>query len=99
MTATAIILACFAVILVVGVQRRQAGRALTDITVLVVVFGLITIADVVISRFVDTGNTGWTLAAILAAGFALDAVYGLMAPQRQRQRDRRLREFMRRRRA
>ena len=99
MTATGIILACFAVILVVGVQRRQAGRALTDITVLVILFGVITVADLVLSRVFDTRDTGWTLAAILAAGFALDAVYGLMAPQRQRRRDRRLRELIQRRRA
>ena len=99
MTALAIILASFAVIVLVGVQRRQAGRALTDVTVLVGLFALITIVDLVLGRFIDTRDTGWTLAAILAAGFALDSVYGLMAPQRQRRRDRRLRELMQRRRA
>jgi hypothetical protein len=39
------------------------------------------------------------LAAVIAVGFALDALYGLMAPERQRRRDRRLGELMRRRRA
>jgi hypothetical protein len=61
--------------------------------------GLIGIADLVLRRFIDTGSVAWTLAAVLAVGFALDALYGLMAPERQRRRDRRLGELMRRRRA
>ena len=44
-------------------------------------------------------DVGWTLAALLAFGFALDALYGLMAPERQRRRDQRLGDLMRRRRA
>ena len=36
-------------------------------------------------------------AAAFATAFALDALYGLMAPERQRQRNRMLRDLMRRR--
>jgi hypothetical protein len=48
-----------------------------------------------LGRFVDTGGVASTLAAILAIGFAIDALYGLMAPERQRRRDRRLAKLMR----
>ena len=66
---------------------------------LVGLLGLIAIADMLLSRFFYTGDTAWTLAALLSAGFALDALYGLMAPERQRQRDRRVRQLLRRKRA
>jgi hypothetical protein len=82
-----------------GSARRRAGRALTDITVLVGTFGLIAIGNLILSRFIDTGNSAWTLAAILAGGFALESVYGYMAPERKRRRDRAVRAFIQRRRA
>ena len=99
MTAFWIIFFCFAIILIAGSARRSAGRALTDITVLVGTFGVIAVVNLVLSRFVDTGDSAWTLAAILAGGFALDSVYGYMAPERKRRRDRAVRAFMQRRRA
>jgi len=52
-----------------------------------------------VSRFIDTGHVGELVALIIAAAFALDSLYGLMAPERQRRRDRRLRDIMQRRRA
>ena len=99
MSALSIILVCVAFVLVSGTFRRRPGVAVADTALLVILMGLIGIADLVLRRFVDTGGVAWTLAALLAVGFALDALYGLMAPERQRRRDRRLGELMRRRRA
>ena len=99
MTALTIILVCVAFVLISGTFRRRPGVAVADTALLVILMGLIGIADLVLRRFVDTGGVAWTLAALLAVGFALDALYGLMAPERQRRRDRRLGELMRRRRA
>ena len=99
MSALSIILVCVAFVLVSGTFRRRPGVAVADTALLVTLMGLIGIADLVLRRFVDTGGVAWTLAAVLAVGFALDALYGLMAPERQRHRDRRLGELMRRRRA
>ncbi len=94
MTALSIILVCVAFILVTGTFRRRPGVAVADTALLVILMGMIGIADLVLGRFVDTGGVGWTLAALLAFGFAMDALYGLMAPERQRRRDQRLRAFM-----
>ena len=94
MTALTIILVCVAFMLVTGTFRRRPGIAVADTALLVILLGMIGIADLVLRRFVDTGGIGWTLAALLAFGFALDALYGLMAPERQRRRDQRLRAFM-----
>ena len=99
MTAFWIIAACLAFIVLAGSFRRRPGSALTDVTVLVMLFAIIAIADIVLSQFFDTGRASWTLAALLAFGFALDALYGLMAPDRQFRRNRKLRNRMRRRRA
>jgi hypothetical protein len=99
MTAFWFIVACVAFVIIAGSFRRRPGSALTDVTVLVMLFALIAIADMLLSNFFETGRTGWTIAAILAFGFALDALYGLMAPDRQLHRNRRLRNLMRRRRA
>ena len=99
MTGVTLVLACMAVVLVIGVVRRKPGRAVTDLAIMVFVFGLLTIIDLVFSRFVDTGDAAMSVAIAISAAFALDSVYGLMAPERQRQRDRRLRELMQRRRA
>ncbi len=98
MTALSIILVCVAFVLVSGTFRRRPGVAVADTALLVILMGLIGLADLVLRRFVDTGSVAWTLAALLAVGFALDALYGLMAPERQRRRDRRLGEYMRRKR-
>ena len=99
MTALSIILVCVAFVLVSGTFRRRPGVAVADTALLVILLGLIGLADLVLRRFVDTGGVTWTLAALLAVGFALDALYGLMAPERQRRRDQRLGELMRRKRA
>ena len=99
MTALSIILLCVAFMLITGTFRRRPGIAVADTALLVILLGAIGIGDLVVGRFVDTGGIGWTLAALLAFGFAIDALYGLMAPERQRRRDQRVSEFMRRRRA
>ena len=99
MSALSIILVCVAFVLVSGTFRRRPGVAVADTALLVILLGLIGIADLVLRRFVDTGGVAWTLAALLAVGFALDALYGLMAPERQRRRDQRLGALMKRRRA
>ena len=98
MTAFWVIIVCFVIIVVAGSARHTAGRALTDITLLVGMFALLAIGNLVLGRFVDTGDTAWSIAALLAGGYALDAIYGYMAPQRKRRRDRALRAFVQRRR-
>ncbi|HUE79902.1 MAG TPA: hypothetical protein VMN38_09760 [Sphingomicrobium sp.] len=99
MTALAIILVCVAFVLVTGTFRRRPGVAVADTALLVILMGMIGIVDLVLGRFVDTGGIAWTLAALLAFGFALDALYGLMAPERRRRRDKRLSALMQRKRA
>ena len=98
MTATyAIILACIAFMLVIGAVRGNPGRAVADTALLVILFGIITIVDIAFGQFMDTGDAAKSVAIAFAAGFALDALYGLMAPQRQRARDKKLRRLMKRR--
>jgi hypothetical protein len=92
-----IILGAMAFMLLAGGARGRGGVAFADVTVLVMILGLIALANLIISRFTYTGDTAWTVAALLAAGFAVDALYGLMAPERQRRRDQKLRQLMRRR--
>ena len=92
-----VILGCMAFIILAGSARGRGGVAFADVTTLVILLGLIALIDLVLSRFLDTGDTGWTLAALFASGFALDAFYGYMAPQRKLKRDRKLRQLMRRR--
>ena len=99
MTAFWIILACIGFVIAAGTSRRRPGLAIADVALLVFLLGMIGVAELVLSRFFDTGDFAWTVAGLLAFGFALDALYGLMAPERQRRRDRRLRAFMQRRRA
>ena len=99
MTALAIILVCVAFVLVTGTFRRRPGVAVADTALLVILLGMIGIVDLVLGRFVDTGDIAWTLAALLAFGFALDALYGLLAPERRRRRDQQLRALMQRKRA
>ena len=99
MTALSIILLCVAFMLITGTFRRRPGIAVADTALLVILLGAIGIVDLVVGRFVDTGDIGWTLAALLAFGFAIDALYGLMAPERQRRRDQRLSALLRGKRA
>ena len=96
-TTYAIILACIAFMLVIGAVRGNPGRAVADTALLVILFGMITIIDIVFSQFIDTGGTAMFVAAATATVFAVDALYGMMAPDRQRQRNRMLRDLMRRR--
>ena len=98
MTALSIILVCVAFVLISGSFRRRPGVAVADTALLVILLAIIGIADLVLSRFIDTNGIGWTIGALLAFGFAVDALYGLMAPDRQRRRDQRLSEMMRRKR-
>ena len=98
MTALTIILICVAFVLIAGTFRRRPGVAVADTALLVILLGLIGIGDLVLRQFIDTGDSAWTIAAVLAAIFAVDSLYGLMAPERQRRRDQRLDALMRRRR-
>ena len=91
------IVACMAFVILSGVVRRRPGDGLASTIVMIGLFATLAIADLVARQFVYTGDIGITVGAVLAGGFALDAVYGLMAPQRQRQRDRKLRALLRRR--
>ncbi|MES2326949.1 MAG: hypothetical protein V4499_06410 [Pseudomonadota bacterium] len=97
MTALALILGCMVFMVVIGMVRGNPGRAVADTALLVILFGLIAIVDIVLSQFVDTGNASSIVAVFCAAALALDALYGLMAPQRQKQRDKMLRRLMKRR--
>ena len=93
----AIIIACAAFMLIVASVRGNPGRAIADIALLVILAGIITLVDMIISRFMDTGDAGEWIAIAFACGFALDALYGLMAPERQKRRDKKLRRLMKRR--
>ena len=78
----------------VGIIRGKPGRAVADTALLVVLIGMIAIVDLVLSQFVETGNAASLIAVACAAALALDALYGLMAPERQKQRDKLLRRLM-----
>jgi len=97
MTATILILACIAFMFAIYMVRGNPGRAVADTALLVMLFGIIAIVDLVLGEFVDTGNAGSIVAVAAAALLALDALYGLMAPERQKQRDKMLRRLMKRR--
>ena len=97
MTAFAIVIGCIAFMLAVASVRGKPGRAIADTALLVILIGTITILDLVVSQFMDTRNAGELVAIAFAAGFALDALYGLMAPERQKRRDKKLRRLMKRR--
>jgi uncharacterized membrane protein YccC len=96
-TAFVIILGCIAFMFAIYAVRGNPGRAVADTALLVMLFGVIAIVDFVLSEFMDTGNNGSIVAAAAAALLALDALYGLMAPERQKQRDKLLRRLMKRR--
>ena len=97
MTTFAIIIGCIAFMLVVASVRGNPGRGIADTALLVILFGLITLVDFILGRFMDTGDVAKTVAVAIAAGFALDALYGLLAPDRQRRRDKQIRRLMKRR--
>ena len=97
MTTFAIIIGCIAFMLVAASVRGNPGRGVADTAILVILFGLITLADFILGRFMDTGDVAKTVAVAIAAGFALDALYGLLAPDRQRRRDKQIRRLMKRR--
>lgn len=97
MTAFAIIILCIAFMLVAASARGNPGRGVADTALLVILLGIITIIDFVVGRFIDTRDAGKAVAVTFAAGFALDALYGLLAPDRQRARDKKLRRLMKRR--
>ena len=99
MTALTIILVCVAFVLISGTFRRRPGVAVADTALLVILLAMIAIANLVLGSFIDTGNVAWTIAALLAFGFAVDALYGVMAPERQRRRDQRLSAMIKRKRA
>ena len=92
-----VILGSMGFMLLAGGARGRGGVAFADVALLVMLLALIAIADLIIGRFTYTGDTAWTVAALLAFGFAVDAFYGLLAPERQRRRDKKLRQLMRRR--
>ncbi len=97
MTALVLILGCIVFMVVIGMVRGNPGRAVADTALLVILFGLIAIVDIILSQFIDTGNAASVVAVFCAAALALDALYGLMAPERQKQRDKLLRRLMKRR--
>ena len=97
MTSFAIIIGCIAFMLVVSSVRGNPGRGVADTALLVGVFGIITLANFIIGQFMETGDAARYVALAIAGGFALDALYGLMAPDRQRARDKKLRRLMKRR--
>jgi uncharacterized membrane protein YccC len=96
-TALVLVLACIASMFAIYSVRGNPGRAVADTALLVILIGLIALADVVLSEFIDTGNIGTIIAVSCAGALALDALYGLMAPERQKQRDKMLRRLMKRR--
>lgn len=97
MTTTVLVLGCIAFMFVIYGVRGKPGRAVADTALLVILFGIIAVTDFVVGQFIDTGNAANIVAVAAAAALALDALYGLMAPERQKQRDRMLRRLMKRR--
>jgi uncharacterized membrane protein YccC len=97
MTATILILGCIAFMFAIYAVRGIPGRAVADTALLVLLIGIIAIVDLILSQFIDTGSAGSIVAVASAAALALDALYGLMAPERQKQRDKMLRRLMKRR--
>jgi len=92
-----IILGCIVFMIIVASVRGNPGRAIADTTLLVMLVGIVAALDFVASRFIDTGHSASLVILLVAAGFALDSLYGLMAPERQKRRDKKLRRLMKRR--
>jgi uncharacterized membrane protein YccC len=97
MTATVVILGCIAFMFAIYMVRGNPGRAVADTALLVMLIGIIVIVDLILRQFIDTGSAASIVAVACAAALALDALYGLMAPERQKQRDKKLRRLMKRR--
>ena len=97
MSTFAIILGCIVFMIVVASVRGDPGRAIADTTLLVILTGIVAALDFIFSRFMDTGYTASLVIILVAGGFALDSLYGLMAPERQKRRDKKLRRLMKRR--
>ena len=97
MTATVVILGCIAFMFAVYAVRGNPGRAVADTALLVMLVGIIAVVDIVLEQCIDTGSAGSIVAVAAAGVLAFDALYGLMAPERQKQRDRMLRRLMKRR--
>ena len=97
MSTFAIILGCIVFMIVVASVRGDPGRAIADTTLLVILAGIVAALDFVFSRFMDTGYAASLVIILVAGGFALDSLYGLMAPERQKRRDKKLRRLMKRR--
>ena len=97
MSSLAIIVGCIAFMLVAGIARGNPGRGIADTTILVMLLALVTLVGLVLGQFMDIGDAAAIVAIAFAVGFAIDALYGLMAPQRQRARDKKLRRLMKRR--
>jgi len=96
-TASILIVGCVLFMWVIYMVRGMPGRAVADTALLVMLIGIIAITDLVLSQFIDTRSTGSIVAVAGAVGLALDALYGLMAPERQKQRDKMLRRLMKKR--
>ena len=97
MMTLAIIAACIATMFAIQMVRGNPGRAVADTALLVIVIGLITLVEMVVGQFIETHDIGQMLAIGFAVGFLLDGFYGLLAPERQRARDKKLRRLMKRR--
>ena len=97
MTSVLLVLGCVAIMFAAAMASGKPGRAVADTTLLVILIGIITIANVVLGFFVDTGNAANFAAVGCSAVLALDSIYGFMAPERQKQRDKMLRRLMKRR--
>ena len=97
MTTFAIIIACIAFMLVAGIVRGNPGRGIADTTILVMLLAFVALIGLALGRFMDIGDSARLVAIVAAVGFAVDALYGMMAPERQKRRDRRLRRLMKRR--
>ena len=97
MTSLFLVLGCVAIMFAAAMASGKPGRAVADTTLLVILIGLIAIVDFTFSFFMDTGNAASIVAVACAAILALDSVYGFMAPERQKQRDKMLRRLMKRR--
>jgi hypothetical protein len=96
-TTTVLVLGCIAFMFAIYGVRGTPGRAVADTALLVMLFGIIAVVDFVLGQFIDTGNAASIVAIAAAAALALDALYGLMAPDRQKRRDKMLRRLMKRR--
>ena len=96
MMTLAIIAACIATMFAIQMVRGNPGRAVADTALLVIVIGLITLVEMVAGQFTETHDIGQMLAIAFAVGFLVDAFYGLLAPERQRARDKKLRRLMKR---